>query len=242
MAFDASRFDASKLYDRYAVAIRFREKLCGGVPKAADSVLHDWIKAKTGYDDDQTKEQVKVASEQMIDEEAEKSWMGFYRDEDHGLFIESRQVKAMFKEAATMLRITTSKLGSKQIFQHGFEVKGAVNPTRIYLGQTEPDGFREGPIHVTTAQGPRTAWKRVDYVERVELKFDIWVLGTHAQEKRHIAEEDLVRMLTFDQENGLGADRSQLQGKFDVTDFEVIAKAELPKPKGVAPKGKEKAA
>ena len=102
-------------------------------------------------------------------------------------------------------------------------MKGADHPARVYLGRKEPDGQEEGPIHVQTAQGPRTAIKRVDYVEDVSLSFEVWTLkkqnNSDAEKKRHIGKEDLEKMLALAQENGLGADRSQGSGKFDVIEF-----------------------
>ena len=211
------QFNARELYDTYRVTIAMRDRICGGMPKNPE-VIAAWIKARTGADDELTKEQTAEAMEVLVTEETEKSWTGFPCDEN-GLFIWSRQVKAMFKESASMLRITTTKIGSKQILQHGFEVKGLEHEERIPLGVSEPTGCEEGPIHVRTAQGPRTALKRFDYVEKAKLVFGVWVLKTAPQEKRHVGEKDIVRMLTFGQENGLGANRSQGYGKFDVVEF-----------------------
>jgi hypothetical protein len=213
-------FDARELYDIYRVEIQFVDRVCGGMPKNPD-LLKGWIAATTEHDDDTTTQQEKEARDAILAPTEEKSWNGFPGD-GRGLFIWARQIKALFKECATMLRVTTTKLGSKQIFQHGFEIKGvdAAGPAdRIYLGRSQPDAFAEGPIHVQTAQGPRTAIKRVDYVEGATLKFEVWVLHTEHAEKRHIDEETLARMLTFGQENGLGADRSQGHGKFKVVEF-----------------------
>jgi len=81
---------------------------------------------------------------------------------------------------------------------------------------------------VVTPQGPRTAIKRVDYVQHVSFSFEVWVLTTAAQEKRHVGEEELKRMLALGQENGLGADRSQGQGKFEVTAFEKVSNGAAP--------------
>ena len=214
-------FDPASLYDHYAVTIRFRDRVCGGTPKNPE-VLRTWIVSKTGHDDETTTAQEKAAREALLEPTEEKSWIGFPADE-HGLFLWARQIKALFKESATMLRVTTTKLGSKQIFQHGFEIKSVEKSRpadRIYLGTKEPTAWAEGPIHVTTAQGPRTALKRVDYVERPTITFAIWVLRTEAAEKRHVGEEEIVKMLTFGQENGIGADRSQGHGKFDVVEFQ----------------------
>ena len=240
-----AEFSPLGLYDRYRVTIQIRTKICGGTPHNAE-VLESAIRARTGFDDHITAEQIAAAKaalpktelhEDLVDEKVERSWNGFPLDESGGgLFIWARQIKAMFKESATMLKYTVEKRGSKQIFQHGFEIKGVQNEERIFLGVQAPSGFDEGPIHVQTPMGPRTAIKRVDYVERPTLTFEVWVLATHAAETRHIGERELRRMLTFAQENGLGADRSQGRGKFDVTAFEVINKAELE----AAPKKEEK--
>ncbi len=216
-----NEWDPRSLYDIYEVTIRVRSKICGGMPKNPE-LIRGWVVATTGHDDAKTVIQTAEAIEALVSETTERSWNGFPSDE-HGLFIWARQVKALFKECATMLRITTEKRGSKQIFQHGFEVKGTKSDERIYLGVTEPHGFDEGPIHVQTAQGPRSALKRVDYVGQVELTFQVWVLSTHAAETRHVGEKDLRAMLLFGQENGIGADRSQGRGKFDVLRFERLS-------------------
>ena len=222
-----SIFDASSLYDIYQVKIRLRDKLCGGMPKNPE-LIKAWVESTTGHADATTEAQTKEAIEALVDEVTERSWNGFPADAK-GIFVWARQVKALFKECASMLRVTVDKRGSKQIFQHGFEIKGPEKYDRVYLGKTKADGYDEGPIHVQTAQGPRTALKRVDYVENVELVFDIWVLAAHPAETRYIGKEDLERMLTFAQENGLGADRSQGRGKFDVLDFKVLKKVERKK-------------
>lgn len=213
-------FEAKELYDVYRVTIGTRDKLCGGMPKNPE-MLRAWIASTTKHDDEKTTAQEKEAREALLQPTEEKSWNGFPSD-DRGLFVWSRAVKALFKECASMLRVTVQKIGSKQILQHGFEIKGPDKADRIYLGKKEADGFDEGPIHVDTAQGPRSAIKRVDYVTDVKLTFEVWVLTTAAAEKRHVGEEELRKMLTFGQENGLGADRSQGHGKFDVIEFERI--------------------
>ena len=80
------RFDPRKLYDIYKVDIQFRGRLYGGVPKNKE-LIRDWLVAKTGHDDEITSELAEDAKEKMIDEVTEKSWNGFYRDEERGIFI-----------------------------------------------------------------------------------------------------------------------------------------------------------
>lgn len=219
----APGFDARALYDIYRVKLAIRDRLCGGVPKNKD-LIKNWVAATTGFNDAQTEVQTQEHLDAMTADVAEKSWNGFPSDE-RGLYLYARQVKALFKECATMLRLTTDRRGSKQILQHGFEVKSLDGRDRVHLGREKPDGDTEQPIHVQTPQGPRTALKRVDYVEGASVEFEVWVLATEHGETRHVGEDEIRAMLTFGQENGLGADRSQGSGKFDVVDFEVVQKA-----------------
>jgi hypothetical protein len=225
-----NEFDPSVLYDRYSVHLVTTSKLCGGIPRDPD-LLEAFVKAKTGHDDAKTVEQVAALAATAPEVTVEQSWIGFQQD-SAGLFITARNIKAMLRECASVLRIFTTKTGSKQIVQHGFEVvapgcvAGALEAERIRLCRdndtvlaslTAPDGYEERAIHVMTAQGPRNALKRSDYVNAgTDLLFDIWVLKTSANEKRHIGRDDLVQILTLAQNNGLGADRSQGFGKFNV--------------------------
>jgi len=113
--------NSRELYDIYRITIRAVDKIAGGVPKNPD-LIRSWVEASTGYKDEISGELTDAAMEQMIDTVSEKSWNGFFRDPDKGIYLEARCIKAMFKECASVLRITTQKIGSKQILQHGFEV------------------------------------------------------------------------------------------------------------------------
>jgi hypothetical protein len=215
-----NQFDSSSLYDRYRVTIKIRERICGGTPRDR-AMIEAWVKARTGHNDDETLAQIAEAESVTAAAEtaAEKMWCGFPTDE-RGLFVWSRQIKALLRECATVLGITKAKRGSRQIVQHGFEIVGPDHASRVYLGVKEPTGTEERAIHVMTAQGPRTALKREDFVEGCTLSFEVRILKTAAQETRHLGEAEVTRMITFAQENGLGASRSQGHGKFDVIEFE----------------------
>lgn len=226
----AERFTPVDLYDRWNVTIALREKLRGGKPKN-DDLLADHIRRTTGHDDILTQKQIEEAQSKLpeldglkdIEEEkVEKSSTGFLSDE-RGLYINTYQVKAMFRQSASMLGVYVKKRGSKQVCAEGAEIKGVEHESRIYLGKTEPDGTDESVVHAMTPKGKISGIKRSDYVEGVTLRFQVWVLKTAPQESRHIGEEDIVRILTFAQENGVGADRSQGFGKFNVVAFEKVA-------------------
>jgi hypothetical protein len=243
-----AEFTPRGFYDIYRITIRMRDMLCGGKPKN-DELLETHLKVKTGFNDQQTarqladlKEVKPQVSDDDIEEEAKKSSIGFLEDPEKGLFIPTYCVKALMKESASMLGIYMKKLGSKQIFQHGFEIKlpedlkekfGVKMVDRLYLGRNKPDGAYEGPVHAKTPKGPVTSIKRVDYVKDIELTFEIWILSTKSGENRHVGEDTLKALLTFAQENGLGADRSQGQGKFDIYAFQCVQKGNNPVEKTV---------
>lgn len=213
--------DSSKLYDIYHLTIKTRGRLCGGVPRNKE-LIRSWVEASTGFKDETSEKLTQENADLIVNEVAEKTWVGFHEDAK-GIMIQARNVKACLKQSASLLQITVKKRGSKQILAEGMEVKAMDGGDRIYLGKKAPDGTDESPIHVMTAQGPRTALRRMDYVTDVTVDFQIWVLKTAPQENRHIGVEDLERILCHAQENGLGASRSQGEGKFDVIKFEKVS-------------------
>lgn len=216
------RFAAATLYDRYRIEVQVRTRLCGGMPRNKE-LIRAWVESTRPKNEEPdpaaTEALVQADAELVVNEVAEKSWTGFPEDAERGLFLPCRQVKALIKQSASLLAITKQKRGSKQILAEGCEVKALDGSDRIYFDRKTPDGTEEKAIHVMTAQGPRSALARFDYVTRPKLAFEIWVLKTHAAETRHIGEDELVRILTHAQENGLGASRSQGEGKFDVLTF-----------------------
>jgi hypothetical protein len=232
-------FDSRELYRVYKIVIQLRDQLRGGIPKNPE-LIRSWIVASTGHNDELTEEQVQQV-EQLVETAAEKSWCGFMGD-GNGLFLPSRNIKAMMKECAQVLGFFGNKnRGSKNVFQHAFEIKPVDNyrSDRIYLMKMppdeedeggvsdatrwgDPDGTDEKPIHVVTRQGPRTALKRTDYVTKPILQFEIWVLATHPAETRHISTQAFIEMFKLAKENGLGAERSQGHGKFDILSFQQI--------------------
>jgi hypothetical protein len=225
------KFDARKLYDVYRVTIAFREKLCGGKP-ANEELLADHIRRQTGHDDELTKRLIEEAKSptatseglaELTEEKLEKSRTRFLEERGKGLYIESFQVKACFKQSASMLGFYKKKRGTKNMCAEGAEIKGIDHESRIYLGKLVPDGTDESVVHAMTPRGPISGIKHVDYVERVTLSFEIWVLKTPSAETRHVGESDVVEILTFAQENGLGAERSRGFGKFSVVEFQKLS-------------------
>jgi len=237
------RFATHALYDKYFVTICFREKVCGGKPKS-DDLLGTHIIRTTGHDDEVTKRLIEQAMEGLppqegdLEEKVQSSSSRFLSD-PIALYLDCYQAKAMLKQSASMLGIFKKRIGTKQVCSEGMEVKGLqherrlhfqkknsdASPDQTYSYVEKPTGTYEATVHVTTAKGKVSGIKRVDYLEEegLILSFEVWILKTDSNEKRHVGEKDLVEILKFSQENGLGADRSQGYGKFDVVEFRKIS-------------------
>jgi hypothetical protein len=143
-------------------------------------------------------------------------WTGFLSDDTHGLYLENRNVKAMLKESANIVRkFYPNAKGKSPPLKSQLAERVFVKPDRVYLGRAQPDGYLEKPIHVMTAQGPRTALKRVDHCDDVKLELALKVLDDGL-----ITEKILRGILEHAAENGLGTDRSQGSGTFEILRFE----------------------
>jgi len=214
-----------EMYLFYRVTINIRDRICGGIPKSKD-VIAKWVETKIKGAEAQkevVKETVAAMGDQLTEEKIAKMWTGFKKDGD-GPYIEARQAMALLKESANILKGLKPKTGkgSKPIidianFRARLAERVFVEPNRLHLGvgPEEPVEFMERTIDVMTPQGPRSAFKRVDYVEQPTITFTLRVLNDEL-----IDREDLEKVLIHGQNLGIGADRSQGYGKFDLVSIE----------------------
>lgn len=206
------------IYHKYRVKIQFREKLLGGIPKS-EKLIEGWLQTLRSDKFNERGEEATLGDEvattiydEIEVEKEEKAWTGFKRD-DKGLYIEARQIEAMLKECATTLGLTVKIKGFRQHLQHGTFVQ----PPRLHLGKTEPDGYEELVGHVSGPRGKRAILKRHDYVERPTLEFEVWSVDNGKMKEEHLR-----KLFALGQENGLGCSRSQGYGKFDVLELKPI--------------------
>jgi len=228
-------YDYGHLITKFDVELRFVDQVQGGIPRHGE-MIEAWLASRQMSD---LAEQTAV--EVDLVEEADKMWCGFKRDE-HGLYLEDRQITALLKEASSMLGIARQNRGWRQVLQHGTFVK----PARLYLGRDEPDGFDERVVHAMTPKGKISSFKRHDYVEKAEVSFQVWVTNGHPvvkpkpkpdkktkggkirtdqeleemEKARGGAEVFLRNSFAFSQDIGLGANRSQGFGKYNLLKFE----------------------
>jgi hypothetical protein len=235
----------ANVFTVYRVELSFEDRIMGGIPRDP-KVIEGWLKSKAGITDKRELAQVvgrtmaENGNEHSALDEIVKSFQdmdadevynlidkasegmasqqhlnGFKRDE-HGLYIEDRQVKAMLKESTNILfageRWGKTKKGPRSFVAERIYVR----PGRIHLNTNEPDGIELVVGHVSDKMGKRSTLTYHEYVERPVISFDLEVL------RDEITLEQWAELWTHAERNGLGALRSQSYGRFDVTGWERV--------------------
>lgn len=223
-------------WQRYNITLRVKNRLVGGIPNDP-KLIEGWLKAAMPKLDDAERAKLKEATLAELpaatEERASGLWPVFKCD-PHGIYLEGRQLKAMFKEAANILRDTLMKAekGDKaandkksrytnlraRVAEHLFVEEDRIHIKRDGKNMAKADGNEEKPIHVMTAQGPRDALKRFDFVDApAEVSFTVRTLSSG------VVDEALLKvMLEYAGWNGLGADRSQGAGQFELVTLSKI--------------------
>jgi len=226
-----------KMNTKFTVRIRFRDRLIGGIPavEASDeegskNLLRAWLSKNLA--DKLSEEELEAEVNKTFTEaytDAEEATTQTFKADDTGLYIEGRQAKAMCREAASRLGYNKPIKGQRPSLRQDLQEALHVDEARIYLERgtdedgivellRKPDGYETRAIHVMGLQGPRSAIKRSAFAEQVECQFTVRILNMVK-----LGEEELRNILAFGQDLGLGADRSQGHGKFEVIDFERIS-------------------
>jgi len=197
----------------FEAQIQIRDRLVGGYPKNVNAEeamlrargLEELIPEKVVPTDP---EAVAVLKQAEID----KTWVGFKTTPEGKPYLEARNVKAMLKEGANVIKtiVGVTNLKSK-LAERVF-----VEPPMLMLVDT-PLSNDSRVVHAMTLMGPRTAIKKYDFCQEPLLTFTMRVLNDGV-----VNERILRSILEYGQENGLGADRSQDAGKYDLVYFKSI--------------------
>ena len=231
---------ALHLYNYYDVRLTMNGKLMGGIPKSPD-VIENWIAfhlddthrldqlaaqtadaigmvkpdALVATAAHQSAMQTTALTDEQLEEIKQYNWCGFHSD-DNGLLLEGRCIKAMFKEAANILK---KKLNLTALKARIAERLFVLEPS-IPLGVTKPDGNLESMVHAMTPQGPINALSRTDYVTAPTLAFTCKIVDealADKDKKYQFAPQALLEvLLDYGTELGIGANRSQGYGRFTV--------------------------
>lgn len=205
---------------RYNATITVKN-LAGGVP-TDPRVAEGWLRTKLTDKDDLIRDLVAqtmvdrgiTADEAAVEVDKLKHLNGFKRNE-HGLYIEGRQLKAAIKEAAGVARATDKlkmKWGTTNKGVLGFVAEHImVVEDTLQLDVTEPSRVLQ-----SFPKNPRTGQTGIQYTEVIdETSFDCTIISDH----KFTDEEWAMLWLTGEQQ-GIGASRSQGFGRYEVTRWE----------------------
>lgn len=144
--------------------------------------------------------------------EVERGYATFKRDEQ-GLYYEARCVRAHIKDCANILQamLETKALKSK------VANRVYVEPAKIYLDKGQPDGNETRIVHAMTMKGPRSSLKTIDYVDQPVLKFRLKVLDDGVIDRHTLA-----KIFEYGGEHGMGQERSQDWGKYELVRLEEV--------------------
>jgi len=172
-------------------------------------------------------------------EAVEARWSTFWQDAT-GIYLEARTIKAAIREAHSALGTFTAGRQMRKRGGHndGTYVVGTESSEKVYLMRNgealkEPDDFEDRVVLLKTAQGPRSALKRIDVVLGKEegpdfgcnITFRIGLLRECS-----ITENDLINALSLLEFKGLGAMASLGFGKFIITSFKRLGAMSMPLP------------
>ena len=225
---------ADEAYAVYRGTLKVRDRLVGGVPLDKDTIKK-WLKARLDLGDRELVELTERTAAELGDQTGERptaddlleavarahETVNGFKKVNGNLVYEGRCLKAALKEAINVAFPGKDFPGKPANIRKGMkafaEERVFVDETFIDLGISEPSGREQKPIHVMTAQGPRSAIKTYDYVDAPTISFTIKALDDC------IKPEAWGKIWQVCEEIGIGADRAQSAGKFDLLSWEKVS-------------------
>jgi hypothetical protein len=219
-------------FETYKVKLHLRD-LVGGIPQQAE-LVEAWVNSKCKSKTDEQREEIRDAHleklGELTDGARESKGIGFHRLNGE-LVIEGRQVKAMLKEVANIIKdiaptsfTPNSKMKMEDLGVPALRKKASeqlfVEEEFIPIGRKEPDEIREKPIHVMTRQGQRDSIKVYEICHDVDIEFTLHRMKGAG--KMALPEATMVAILEYGKKIGLGADRSQGRGLFEVVEIKKV--------------------
>lgn len=198
------------IFDVYDVVIELTEPMLGTIPKNQE-VYAQYIASKAPSPELADEE----ANAGTVDDLEKSGWTGFHEDGD-GLFLYDYAILGFLKEAGNTLK---DQLGVRNL-RSKIDMFVYVEPrcVRIPGGVA---GVLERPLRAMTAQGPRVALARSDYVDAgTRLNFQLKIL-----KNKEVTPKLIRRVLEFGTLKGLGQFRNGSYGRFKVISFEEVKEA-----------------
>jgi len=151
------------------------------------------------------------------------------RDGRPGIWLPANNIKAGIKENWSVLGFRNEIRGSRGALAEGVFVYGVGEPGQpvdargldwVYLGE-KPDGVDVAVSHTTGPKGPVSSIKRHEYRIAPTLVFDIRIALAGAVAEK-FDDAKLADMLVHFGEHGVGACRSQGNGRFSIVSIEEV--------------------
>lgn len=192
--------------NNYKIEIKLLTNMLGTSPK--NKIIYEtYIESKKPKD-------ILDSESETIEEIEESGWTGFHKNSNGELFVYDYFIKGFLKCAGNIL---VNQIGVKQL-KSKINNFVFVSPREIKLGKTEPDGICERPLRGMTAQGPRTALARSDYIKAGTLiKFELTII-----DNKEINIDIIEKVLEYGELSGLGQWRGGGFGRFEVLSVEQI--------------------
>ena len=211
------------------IQIQIRDRLLAGKPAslvAADAMLKargldDFVAEAEDISDptDRAEAAAHIAENEGLCEFAR-------REGRDGIWMPSNNVKAGLKENWSVLGLRNEVRGSRGAMAEGLFVcgpGGGVESDWLRVGD-KPDGVMQSVAHTTGPQGPMSSIKRNEYVLRPLLAFDV-IMANAKSVSEKISDHEMASVLVHFGEHGLGANRSQGFGRFDVVSVEQVERS-----------------
>lgn len=221
--------------DKWRVTLELTEKMLGTVPKNKE-VYTNFIQSKAQDRVEPPMVPAAITAQEVdtvVQELEGAGWTGFHQNQN-GLLVYDYFIKGFIKNAANILKSDMGKFCLKKA-EGGFaNFKSHINnyvfvrPREVHIEDDlrtrtflkAPDGVLERPLRAMTAQGPRVALVKSDYVSAGRfLAFEIWLADGHPFQ--HV-DEMLGRLLAYGELQGLGQWRNGSFGTFRVVRVEVV--------------------
>ncbi len=179
--------------------VELLEGLLGTIPKDKN-IFKTYIES--------LKPENKDSESQSIETVEEKSWTGFHKDEERGLFLMDYLFKGFLKHAGNVLK---EEVGVKQLKSKLSDFV-FVFPRRIFLNKMQADGVFERPLRAMTPLGERVCLARSDYVSKgTTFQVTIGIL-----KHKEISWILIDRLMDYGNLMGLGQFRNGSFGRFSV--------------------------
>lgn len=205
-------------------------RICGGVPNDPN-IAKSWLEKKLGVTDDE--QLMKLVVETMAEREGmtrddavkeviNRTSVNGFKADGSGLYVEGRQLKACLKEgisvavAAGKVKATgwgtTKKWITNYFPEHVFVIQDT-----LYLYDEDGKHITERPVptqrFVSTFRGNAISYDEI--VPLAEIEFD--VITDHP-----FSDKEWAMLWVTAEQQGLGANRSQGYGRFEVIQWELV--------------------